>query len=249
MNVHDFFNPVLSSPLELEEKKTIYEENGFFILKNLLGREEVEAVKKEMAELENNFPKFVTIEDSIYGKDRKVVHKISHFLESSRYMDKIARHDFVLALISALLGEQALLSTDKINYKQPGGRGFYPHQDMSGMWMHYVKNIISFFIAVDPCTEENGCLEIAPGHHHNGLLSEFMTPITPELAETLNFQKIILEPGDAVLFDGYSPHRSAPNYSDNSRRAILFTYNRASEGNTRENFLKDFENNHAGTVQ
>jgi ectoine hydroxylase-related dioxygenase (phytanoyl-CoA dioxygenase family) len=40
-----------------------------------------------------------------------------------------------------------------------------------------------------------------------------------------------------VLFDSYLPHRSGPNRSHAPRRALYVTYNRASEGDRRDEYF------------
>jgi hypothetical protein len=41
---------------------------------------------------------------------------------------------------------------------------------------------------------------------------------------------LILDPGDIAIFDGFTPHRSAPNRSGRWRRQFFPSYNRFSEG-------------------
>jgi hypothetical protein len=40
----------------------------------------------------------------------------------------------------------------------------------------------------------------------------------------------MVNPGDIALFDGFTPHRSAPNRSDRWRRQFFPSYNKFSEG-------------------
>ena len=41
-------------------------------------------------------------------------------------------------------------------------------------------------------------------------------------------------PGTMILFSAFTPHASAPNLSDRPRRAIILTYNPASDGDVYE---------------
>ena len=41
-------------------------------------------------------------------------------------------------------------------------------------------------------------------------------------------------PGTLILFSAFTPHASAPNLSDRPRRAIILTYNPASDGDAYE---------------
>jgi hypothetical protein len=41
-------------------------------------------------------------------------------------------------------------------------------------------------------------------------------------------------PGTVILFSAFTPHASAPNFSDHPRRAIILTYNPTSDGDVYE---------------
>ena len=70
--------------------------------------------------------------------------------------------------VSELLGEEAVLFKDKINFKMPGGDGFKAHQDVQAGWDRYASLHITALVSIDPSTLENGCLELAPGQHQQG---------------------------------------------------------------------------------
>ncbi|WP_127125742.1 phytanoyl-CoA dioxygenase family protein [Pseudoflavitalea rhizosphaerae] len=228
------------SPEMLRAARGAYDRDGFFVLRNVFTEVEMELLKQEIKRLCRQNPELITFENAVDGSNRKVMHKISNFLECSPVLMGTAQSSFFLSVVSALFGEEAILCTDKINFKQPGGRGFLPHQDMSGIWQKYMSNIISIFISCENATIENGCLEIAPGEHKKGIMSDYMQPIEVQAAQALAFDKLETVPGDVIFFDGFAPHQSSPNFSTKGRTAILFTYNKATEGNFRPQFMKDF---------
>lgn len=65
-----------------------------------------------------------------------------------------------------------------------------------------------------------------------------------------------LQPGDAILFDGQVPHRSAPNHSSRSRRTYIISYVPARYPYARRNYYagrlteqgREREGRHAGTL-
>lgn len=235
-NLDNFF---FNEPKQLRSIKNTYDEKGYVLIKNFITQEYISKLKDEIDRLINEYPKLITFENSVIQGTGKVIHKISHFIEKSKPFRKLALHHTLLEILSQLFEEEAVLCTDKINFKQPGGRGFYPHQDMSGMWQKYLSNIITAFFAIDLADKENGCLEIASGWHRSGMLGPYMSSISEEHLHLISFDAIPLQPGDLIIFDGYAPHKSAPNFTSRSRRSILFTYNRISEGVARHLFLKD----------
>lgn len=138
--------------------------------------------------------------------------------------------------VSDLFGEDAVLFKDKINFKLPGGDGFKAHQDVQAGWDTYAKLHITALVTIDRCTVENGCLEIAPGFHDKGLIGEKWKPLDED---ALRYVSIPTEPGDAIFFDSYIPHRSGPNLTADSRRVLYVTYNRRSAGDHRRQYYDD----------
>lgn len=50
----------------------------------------------------------------------------------------------------------------------------------------------------------------------------------------MEFKPILCNPGDAVFFSGYLPHRSNPNSSSSDRRVLIVTYNPLAQGDHHE---------------
>jgi 2-aminoethylphosphonate dioxygenase len=140
---------------------------------------------------------------------------------------------------AALLGEPAALFKDKINFKMPGGDGFEPHQDQQAGWSVYAPHFVTALVSIDAATLENGCLELAAGHHRRGLVGAEWRPLGAAEMAGMEFVACPTRPGDAVFFDSYVPHRSAANGTDAPRRVLYVTYNRASDGDHRLRYFAD----------
>ena len=116
--------------------------------------------------------------------------------------------DKLRGAVSRLLGEPAVLFKDKINFKLPGGDGFKPHQDQQAGWSTYAPLFLTALVSIDAATPENGCLELAAGHHRRGLVGEEWKPLTEEdMRRGCTSMPCPTRPGDAVFFDSYAPHR------------------------------------------
>ncbi|MEW2353464.1 phytanoyl-CoA dioxygenase family protein [Spirillospora sp. NPDC029432] len=118
------------------------------------------------------------------------------------------------------------------------------HQDMAFAPEGFTDrhaNVVTVWVAIDPATRENGCLEFYPGSHLGGLLphvgDEERTGGRPRLERPVEPHidraalparsapaRVPLDPGSAVMFDGRIVHRSAPNRAREPRRAISFVY-------------------------
>jgi hypothetical protein len=145
--------------------------------------------------------------------------------------------------VCELFGEPAVLFKDKINFKLPGGDGFREHQDVQAGWDDYADVHITAMIAIDETNEENGSLEMIPGLHRRGILGEKWAPLTDEDTGHAMYRPVHCKPGDAVFFDSYAPHRSAPNRTSHARRVLYITYNKLSEGDSRERYYADKHRN------
>ena len=143
----------------------------------------------------------------------------------------------LVELAGALLGERAVLYKEKINYKQPGGGGFAPHQDAPAY--RFVDHHVSVMVPMDAATEASGCLWVASGHDRGLLPMEGLRGLRDDVVAGLDWAPVELEPGDLLLFDSYVPHYSETNQTDTARRAWYLTYNAASAGDFRATYYED----------
>ena len=175
-------------------------------------------------------------EDSLTEPGRRVIQRIENFCPYHEGFDAIVRNGALSSWAAALMGGPVVLFKDKINFKMPGGPGFTAHQDQQAGWTRYAPLFVTAMVTLDAATLENGCLEMVPGRHREGLIGEEWSP----LDETgLGLHAIPTAPGDVILFDSYAPHASKPNFTDRPRRILYLTYNLASEGDHRAQYYAD----------
>ena len=112
------------------------------------------------------------------------------------------------------------------------------HQDY-GYW--YQNGVLfplltSAFIAVDPATRENGCLQVIEGSHQLGRIDHVLTgdqagadlERVDEVARSASTLVYVeMEPGDVLFFHCNLLHRSDQNRSDNPRWSMICCYNAA----------------------
>ena len=152
-----------------------------------------------------------------------------------------ACHPGVAALVDAplrelaagALGEPAVAFKDKINYKQPGGAGFRPHQDR--LAYPGVARVLSILVAIDECTTESGCLWLAEGVEEP-LPTDERGVVRDDVVDSLRWAPAELAAGDAVLLDGLTPHYSEANRGDRRRRVLVASYAPADEHYSRDRY-------------
>jgi hypothetical protein len=175
-------------------------------------------------------------------------HRFGHYAEQTARGPAICRtenvsacHAGVASLVGTTLRDCAADALgapvadfkDKLNYKQPGGAGFRPHQDR--LAYPGVERVMSVLVAVDDCSVDAGCLWLAAGVDEV-LPVDDRGVVRGDVAQQLDWQPAPLAPGDAVCIDGLAPHYSEANHTDAARRVLVVSYAPAIEGYTRTQY-------------
>ncbi len=167
------------------------------------------------------------------------IARSERFADDHPELGAFVRRGAPAQLVAEVLGEPAVLFKEKVNYKQPGGAGFAPHQDAAAY--RFIDHHVSVMVPLDPATVESGCLWFAPGYSEGAMADNGRGRLLDEVVERLDWRPIEVEPGDLVAFDSYAPHRSDTNHSDHPRRALYLTYNAARLGDFRARYYADKE--------
>jgi hypothetical protein len=218
-----------------------YEADGFLVLPGYLDPGTVSEMARATEELGSRIgpirPSTPRIQVDRIGEEYRL-RMIEPVMDLSETFARLSTDGRVTGAFESLFGEPPVLFEDKVNYKQPkGGSPFPMHQDYP-YWQKYSPRLISALIYIDEATEANGCLEVARGWHKKGLLPDHAVQVGEMtdshcLREPIDPSEIVKAPGPPgtmILFSAFTPHASAPNMSDRPRRAIVLTYNPASDG-------------------
>jgi hypothetical protein len=218
-----------------------FRRESFLLLRGSLSSAECDALRAWVEDLETRpeapgmWMKY--FERSTEHGDRQLC-RVENFLDYHAGLREVILRPDLLATLGALMGEPPLLFKEKINYKLPGGGAFAPHQD-AGAFRNFGQSYhVTVLIGVDESTPENGCLEIGRGAHAGEPLPEAEDgTLAAAIVASLVWEPLPTQPGDVLVFDSFLPHRSGPNRSQRPRRALYVTYNRASEGNRRDEYF------------
>ncbi len=132
----------------------------------------------------------------------------------------------LLALASELLGGQAQLMKDKFIVKPGGAGGYDTHQD-AAYWQGLgiaPSDFLTAVVFLDDSTRDKGPIECVPGHHAMLLTAPGVIADVEEGLLDAPFEAVEARAGDLLLLHSLTPHRSGPNRSAETRRALLFTY-------------------------
>jgi len=75
------------------------------------------------------------------------------------------------AVLAGLLGDKVCLFKDKLIYKPPGAAGYPLHQDYIS-WPDFPVSFTTVVVALDRGDAQSGAIEVFPGGHGKGYLSE-----------------------------------------------------------------------------
>jgi ectoine hydroxylase-related dioxygenase (phytanoyl-CoA dioxygenase family) len=151
----------------------------------------------------------------------------------------IARSKSIVESAEKILGDEAYHYHSKMIMKDARVGGAWTwHQDYGYWYQNGVlsPNLTSAYIAVDPATRENGCLQVIRGSHTLGRIEHTLTGdqagADPQRVERIleRYELVHMEmsPGDILFFHANMLHRSDQNRSDNPRWSMICCYNAKS---------------------
>jgi len=165
-------------------------------------------------------------------------------IDLSPTMERLARDSRIIGAVSALYGEQACLFKDKLIFKPPNAAGYGLHQDYIS-WKSFPETFLSVIVAIDRADAANGATEVFPGYHKLGCMSArdgMYHELTAAQVDVTKGVVLYLDAGDIAILSGFTPHRSAPNRSQEWRRLAYLSYNALSDGgDQREMHYEEFK--------
>lgn len=238
----------MSATASAEELKSQWDEEGFVVVPGLFGAEEMAELSDEAWALTKRVDLIDKLNlrcrfQSTYDESDCLWETFDPVIDLSPVCKRFALDRRLLDVLAILYREPAELFKDKLIFKQPKTKGYQLHQDWIA-WPGFPRSFLTVLIPIDAADEENGCTEVFPGLHKNGSL----TPedgnyheLPLETVDESKGVKLVLSPGDVAIFDGFAPHRSAPNRSTGWRRQLYLSYNARSDGgDLRESHYADF---------
>jgi len=215
-----------------EEQVSSFQEDGYIIVQGLFDAEEAD-ILRAAAHADQSFKdNAYDLKDGEGGKAQLVLWNSA----GEDLWGSIARSERIVNTMEALLGDEVYFYHSKMSIKQPLTGGAWSwHQDY-GYWYQngcLWPDMGSAFIAVDPNTRENGCLQVLKGSHKLGRLEHGrygdQTGADPErvneAVKVMETVHVELAPGDTLFFHSNLLHRSDQNTSEHPRWSLICCYN------------------------
>jgi ectoine hydroxylase len=147
-----------------------------------------------------------------------------------------ARCRRVVDACEQILDDEVYHYHSKMIMKDPHVGGAWAwHQDYGYWYQNGVMfpDLVSVFIAADPCTRQNGCLQVIERSHKLGRIDHVLTgdqagadlDRVEKVLERLPLIHVEMKPGDALFFHPNLLHRSDRNTSPDPRWSLICCYN------------------------
>jgi phytanoyl-CoA hydroxylase len=134
----------------------------------------------------------------------------------------------MMAIVDQLVGSGARLIQDMALMKPPHRGAEKPwHQDNAYFDWTPLDGVLGVWIALDPATVENGCMQIVPGSHRAGPVPHYHVrdcQLVDQTSRADRAEVVPLRPGGALFFSALLHHGTPPNRSAERRRALQFHY-------------------------
>jgi phytanoyl-CoA hydroxylase len=210
-----------------------YQRDGCVLVRGLFGPDEVSELRQHYMRLRaaGRYPGDFegvdpTSEDPLKRYPR-MIHMHRWDETSLRWMIDARLRD----VMTELLGREPYAVQTMLYFKPPGARGQALHQDQFYLRVQ-PGTCMATWLALDPCDEENGCMQVVPGSGDLPVLctqkadtSISFTDVTVPVPEEMPAASVLMDAGDVLFFNGSLIHGSYPNRSrDRFRRALIGHY-------------------------
>ena len=223
-------------------QKAQYENEGYFIQRNVISQDlaaQLRGVIRNVLLLPNagefaDYDPMDPMDDSPEGRIARF-RKLANFcIQSPLIWHNIHTGPTMLNIARHFFGDDIVVKFNACFLKPARTGAATPwHQD-NGLWRDGDTDALAFWVALEPATQENGCMQFIPSSHKTGILQLVRYPdsIHGELPRK-KVQKMIqkhgvhhieLGTGDVVFWHSNMWHYSPPNRSEKSRIAVSGVY-------------------------
>lgn len=191
---------------------------------------------------------------SLCRENGELYNGLDIFLLRGKASFAFLRNDNLLDLVECIVGPEVTCSPiQHIRPKLPSGltpAGADPHvvpwhQDAGVTWAEADPfDILTVWLPFTEARQENGCLQVLPGGHRNGLRRHVLqrgvgTTIVKDEMPAGKAVTLPMQPGDVLLLHKQTPHRSTRNVTDTVRWSADLRYQKTGTPTGRP-FFPDF---------
>ena len=215
-----------------------FREQGYLAMEGVLAPEDVAQCAAALDDLSRRRPEGVGVQDEPYyqqsGRDAGPhepelrVRKLWKFAGVDPILGAAVVAPRMTAILDQLVGPGARLIQDMALMKPPHRGAEKPwHQDNAYFDWTPLEGVVGVWIALDPATVENGCMQIVPGSHRQGPTPHYHVrdcQMVDQESRAAKAEVVPLASGGALFFSALLHHGTPPNRSPDRRRALQFHF-------------------------
>src|ERR1700694_1824676 len=206
-----------------------FDRDGFFILENVFGGDELADVIKELDSFEQRTDTFLQAIDGerAFIAESGAITFSPNLVASSQNLAEFVRHPQLLGIARDIVGPDVNLYWEQAVYKKSEKQRRFPwHQD-NGYRFVQPQAYLTCWISLTDATADNGCPQVAPGLHRLGTLAHhYVDPLGWECFDAPPVEPVMAElgAGGIVVFSSLTPHLTGPNTTGSVRKAYIVQY-------------------------
>lgn len=226
------------------EELQLFNAQGYLVKEDLIPPSWVEEIRADLAGIHDRMaddpPPGVGVswEHEVDPSIRRRIKQLMHGELVSPALDRLVRSPEVVDIVESIIGPDVSLYHCKLLMKAAREGTVTPwHQDY-GYWVQDGNQplMLNCMLQIDDSTPENGCLQMVPGSHLQGLMphesegkvfGRFLPGYFQPRADAV---PVPLRAGSAVFFGPLIIHGSDANRTDGDRRAVTIAYNVTGNG-------------------
>ncbi|UVI27482.1 phytanoyl-CoA dioxygenase family protein [Paenibacillus spongiae] len=208
-----------------DEQLKQYEEQGYIVFEKLFSEEETDRIREIIDVFDEESEKALLAKGQSFISIAKQINFTSNLNFRSPELQQFIADQRFVEITTSILGPDVKLYWDQSVYKRPEANRDFPwHQD-NGYVPTDPIHYLTFWIALEDATVENGCVWIQPGTHLKGFIPHIKSDIGwvcyngDEEGIPVELKK-----GSLVAFHSLLFHRSTPNCTASTRKAYVVQY-------------------------
>ena len=221
--------------LTTAEQRQSFQKHGWMIVDKLVSDERIDQLRQALDDvLHRRTQRSPRSQSDIARDDGTTVTQMIQAYRAHPVFEEHIHHPQIAGIASELMNDPIVrLWHDQVIYKGPhtgGGIGW--HQDY-GYWQHVAPaDMVTCWMALDDCDEENGCMMMIDASNHWGLrdtdqafggsdLEAALNHLPPNLRSEAKMVPMKMKAGQASFHHCMTFHGSYANRSERPRRCVI----------------------------
>jgi ectoine hydroxylase-related dioxygenase (phytanoyl-CoA dioxygenase family) len=220
-------------PSNLQEAVNQIKANGYVVLEGVLSQKLIEELRSSFKKVFDAYVNRIKVDTTPVNAETPRGQK--RFQMNLPFIDpfndaQIITNPFVLSVLDQLLGQDYTLLYFASDTPLPGSDYQGVHSDEIPLFPEAELTLPAAVMAVNiplvDITEENGATDVWPGGTHRIPENMNKPKLVQKTAESMKYEKVVMNAGDILIRDPRMWHRGTPNHSDEWRPLMALYYNR-----------------------